>query len=219
MAVLRPLKIVIVNYPENLVEWLETENNPENPDMGRRKIPFSREIYIEREDFMENPPKKFFRLQPGGEVRLKSAYIIKCEQALKNEKGEITELQCTYDPDSKSGGPASGRKVKGTSHWVSAAHALKAEVNLYEHLFLAEDPDAEMDDADMKDLLNKDSLQTIISARIEPGVTEMKGRHCQFLRQGYFYLESQADSAGDLVFNRIVSLKDSWSKAQKSVSK
>jgi glutaminyl-tRNA synthetase len=219
MAVLKPLKIVIVNYPENLVEWLETENNPENPDMGRRKIPFSREIYIEQEDFMENPPKKFFRLRPGGEVRLKSAYIIKCEQVLKNEKGEITELQCTYDPDSKSGGPASGRKVKGTSHWVAAAHALKAEVKLYEHLFLAEDPDAELDNADVKDLINKDSLQTITSARIEPGVTEMKGRHCQFLRQGYFYLESRADSAEGLIFNRIVSLKDSWSKAQKSVSK
>ncbi|MDR1615542.1 MAG: glutamine--tRNA ligase/YqeY domain fusion protein [Syntrophomonadaceae bacterium] len=219
MAVLRPLKIVITNYPENSVEWLATENNPENPDMGYRQVPFAREIYIEQEDFMENPPKKFFRLRPDGEVRLKSAYIIKCEQVIKNEKGEVTELRCTYDPDSKSGGPASGRKVKGTSHWVSAAHALDAEVRLYEHLFLAEEPDTELENGgDVKDLINKEALRVIASAKIEPGVAEMKSRRCQFLRQGYFYLEPRGEGTAELVFNRIVSLKDSWSKARKNAN-
>ena len=143
MAVLRPLKIVIDNYPADQVEWLEAENNPENQDMGTRKIPFSRELYIEQEDFMENPPKKFFRLTPGGEVRLKNAYIIKCEQVIKDEQGAIIELHCTYDPESKSGGATSGRKIKGTLHWVSAEHAIQAEVRLYENLFLTENTDDE----------------------------------------------------------------------------
>lgn len=216
MAVLRPLKIIIDNYPEDQVEWLEAENNPENPDMGTRKIPFSRELYIEQEDFMENPPKKFFRLTPGGEVRLKSAYIIKCEQVVKDEQGAIIELHCSYDPDSKSGGATSGRKIKGTSHWVSAAHAIPAEVRLYEHLFLTENPDDEENGNDYKSKLNPDSLEILRDCRVEPGLAEAVGSNrYQFLRQGYFCFD--LDSSKDkLVFNRIVSLRDSWAKMQKA---
>jgi len=216
MAVLRPLKVIIDNYPTDQVEWLEAENNPENPDMGTRKIPFTREIYIEQEDFMEDPPKKFFRLTPGGEVRLKSAYIIKCEQVVKNEQGEIVELHCSYDPDSKSGGATSGRKIKGTSHWVSAAHAIPAEVRLYEHLFLTENPDDDTDGSDYKSKLNSDSLQVLSNCMLEPGLEEasIKNRY-QFLRQGYFCLDLDSNP-GKLVFNRIVSLRDSWAKAQKA---
>jgi glutaminyl-tRNA synthetase len=216
MAVLRPLKVIIDNYPVDQVEWLEAENNPENPDMGTRKIPFTREIYIEQEDFMEDPPKKFFRLTPGGEVRLKSAYIIKCEQVVKNEQGVIVELRCSYDPDSKSGGATSGRKIKGTSHWVSAAHAIPAEVRLYEHLFLTEDPDDETDGSDYKTKLNPDSLKLLSDCILEPGLAKasIENRY-QFLRQGYFCLDNDSSSE-KLVFNRIVSLRDSWAKAQKS---
>ncbi|HPT70329.1 MAG TPA: glutamine--tRNA ligase/YqeY domain fusion protein [Syntrophomonas sp.] len=216
MAVLRPLKVIIDNYPEGQVEWLEAENNPENPEMGTRKIPFAREIYIEQEDFMEDPPKKFFRLTPGGEVRLKSAYIIKCEQVVKNEQDEIVELHCSYDPDSKSGGATSGRKIKGTSHWVSAAHAIPAEVRLYEHLFLTENPDDDTDGSDYKSKLNPDSLQILSNCMLEPGLEEasIKNRY-QFLRQGYFCQDLDS-SPGKLVFNRIVSLRDSWAKAQKA---
>ena len=216
MAVLRPLKVIIDNYPEDQVEWLEAENNPENPDMGTRKIPFTREIYIEQEDFMEDPPKKFFRLTPGGEVRLKSAYIIKCEQVVKDEQGEIVELHCSYDPDSKSGGATSGRKIKGTSHWVSASHAIPAEVRLYEHLFLTEDPDDETDGSDYKSKLNPDSLQVLNNCMVEPGLKEASiNNRYQFLRQGYFCLDNDS-KPGKLVFNRIVSLRDSWAKAQKA---
>ncbi|CFX00619.1 Glutamine-tRNA ligase, bacterial [Syntrophomonas zehnderi OL-4] len=216
MAVLRPLKVIIDNYPADQVEWLETENNPENPAMGKRLIPFSRELYIEQEDFMEDPPKKFFRLRPGGEIRLKSAYIIKCEEVIKNAQGDIIELHCSYDPDSKSGGATSGRKVKGTSHWVSAAHAISAEVRLYEHLFLTENPDDEEDGNDFKTKLNPNSLQVLTNCQVEPGLAEALARNrYQFLRQGYFCLD--VDSRPDrLVFNRIVSLRDSWAKAQKS---
>lgn len=216
MAVLRPLKVVIDNYPPDQVEWLEAENNPENPDMGTRQIPFSREIYIEQEDFKENPPKKFFRLTPGGEVRLKSAYIIKCEQVVKDEQGNIIELHCSYDPDSKSGGATSSRKVKGTSHWVSAAHAIPAEVRLYEHLFLTENPDDDSDGSDYKSKLNPDSLQILGNCMVEPGLAEasVKNRY-QFLRQGYFCLDPDSNPE-KLVFNRIVSLRDSWAKAQKA---
>jgi glutaminyl-tRNA synthetase len=214
MAVLRPLKIVIENYPEGQVEELEAENNPENPDMGGRKLPFSRVVYIEQDDFMEEPPKKFFRLAPGQEVRLKHAYIIKCEQVIKDEKtGAIIELRCTYDPDTRSGGPASGRKVKGTLHWVSAEHAIKAEVRLYDQLFKVADPD---EGDDYKDNLNPNSLEILQDCMLEPSLaTSATGGRYQFMRQGYFY--SDPKSAGStLVFNRIVGLRDSWAKIQKS---
>jgi glutaminyl-tRNA synthetase len=216
MAVLRPLKVIIDNYPEGQVEWLEAENNPENPEMGFRKIPFAREIYIEQEDFMENPPKKFFRLTPGGEIRLKSAYIIKCEEVVKDANGEIIELHCSYDPESKSGGATSGRKIKGTSHWVSVAHAIPAEVRLYEHLFLTENPDDEEDGKDYKSKLNPNSLEVLSDCRVEPGLAEAAASNrYQFLRQGYFCPDPDSSSE-KLVFNRVVSLRDSWAKAQKS---
>ncbi|WP_276620119.1 glutamine--tRNA ligase/YqeY domain fusion protein [Syntrophomonas wolfei] len=217
MAVLRPLRVIIDNYPAEQVEWLETENNQENPAMGSRKIPFSREIYIEQEDFMEDPPKKFFRLRPGGEIRLKSAYIIKCEEVIKDEKtGEIVELHCSYDPDSRSGGPNSGRKVKGTSHWVSAAHAVPAEVRLYEQLFEHENPDEI--EGDYKEQLNPDSLLRLSSCMLEPSIREAaSGSRFQFLRQGYFYIDPVDSKEGRLFINRIVSLRDSWAKAQKKM--
>ncbi len=216
MAVLRPLRVIIDNYPEGQEEWLEAENNPENPAMGSRQIPFSREIFIEQEDFMENPPKKFFRLSPGGEIRLKSAYIIKCEQVVKNEQGEIIELHCSYDPESRSGGANSGRKIKGTSHWVSAAHAVPATIRLYEKLFVNENPDNEESGADYKSQLNPNSLEVLIECQLEPSLREAKpGSRYQFLRQGYFYLDPVDSNNGQLFFNRIVSLRDSWAKIQK----
>lgn len=209
MAVLRPLKVVITNYPENTVEELEAENNPENPDMGKRSIPFSRVIYIEQEDFMENPPKKFFRLAPGQEVRLKHAYIIKCEQVIKDEiSGEIKEVHCTYDPDTKSGGIASGRKVKGTLHWVCADRAVDAEVHLYDYLF--------KDDADAEEgaLFNPDSLEILTACKVEPGLLDtVAGTRYQFLRQGYFCTDLDS-TRSKLIFNRIVGLRDSWAKNQ-----
>jgi len=212
MVVLRPLKIVIDNYPAGQSEELEAENNPENPAMGSRKIPFSREIYIEQEDFMEDPPKKFFRLAPGQEVRLKHAYIIKCEQVIKDEQtGEIVELHCTYDPETKSGEAASGRKVKGTLHWVSAAEAVKGQVRLYEQLFSKDNPE---EGDDYKANLNPDSLEVLTGCLLEPSLNgAAAGSRYQFLRQGYFYLER--NTSGVPVFNRIVSLRDSWAKMQK----
>jgi len=212
MAVLQPLKVIITNYPEGQVEWLESDNNPENPEMGIRKIPFTKEIYIEREDFMEDPPKKFFRLKPGGEIRLKSAYIIKCDEVVKNAAGEVVELHCSYDPESKSGGATAGRKVKGTSHWVSASHAVEAEVRLYSHLFVTENPDDEEEGSDYKAKLNPDSLKLLTGCKVEPELAKaMLGDRFQFLRQGYFNID--LDSKPEkLVFNRIVSLRDSWAK-------
>lgn len=214
MTVLQPLKIILENYPEGQVEWLETENNPENETAGKRKMPFSRELYIEREDFMEDPPKKFFRLRPGGEMRLKSAYIIKCEQVIKNDAGEITELICSYDPDSRSGGPASGRKVKGTAHWVSAAHALDVEVRLYDNLFNSENPDEE---ESYERVLNPDSLKILTEAKAEPALAELPAASkYQFLRQGYFCQDSKLSRPEKMVFNRIVSLRDTWAKVSKA---
>lgn len=214
MAVLQPLKVIIDNYPEGRVEWLEAENNPEDPNAGSRKIPFSREIFIEQEDFMENPPKKFFRLVPGGEIRLKSAYIIKCEQVVKNENGEIIELHCTYDPESKSGGATAGRKVKGTSHWVSAQNALPAEIRLYDHLFMEENPE-EDEGSNFTSKLNPGSLEIIPCARLEPTLAGAEaGSRYQFMRQGYFCVDPDS-TPEKLVFNRIVSLKDSWARMQK----
>ena len=212
MAVLRPLKIVIDNYPEDQVEWFDVEINPENPDMGTRKVPFCREIYIEQDDFMEVPPRKYFRLYPGNEVRLKNAYYITCKEIVKDADGNITELHCTYDPDSSGGSSPDGRRVKGTLHWVSARHALDAEVRLYDHLFTVPDPGA-VDDMDS--IINPDSLIVLKNCKLEPNLSDTKpGDHYQFFRLGYFCTDR--DSApGKLIFNRTVGLKDSWSKEMK----
>lgn len=209
MAVLRPLKVVLTNYPEDKTEELLAENHPTRG--GKRYVPFSRELYIEREDFMEEPPKKFFRLRPGGEVRLKHAYIIKCEEVVKDENGEITELRCSYDPESKSGGSAANRKVKGTLHWVSAKDAVDAEVRLYDYLLKA---DAEEEAADFIASLNPQSLEVIEGAKVEPSLARTaEGTHYQFLRTGYFVVDK--DTQPDrLVFNRVVGLKDSWGKVK-----
>lgn len=209
MAVLDPIKVVITNYPEGASEILTTENNPEDPEGGTRTMPFSREIYIEKDDFMENPPKKYFRLAPGQMVRLKSAYIIRCDDVIKDENGEITEIQCSYIENSKSGQDTSGISVKGTIHWVSIADALKAEVRLYDRLFKVEDPSSE--EGNFKDYINSDSLQ-VITAYVEPSLKEASlGTNYQFLRKGYFCLDK--DSSEDkLVFNRTVGLKDTWAK-------
>lgn len=217
MAVLRPLKITLANYPAGQVEWLTLENNPENPASGVRQVPFSREIYIEQEDFMENPPKKFHRLSPGGEIRLKGAYIIKCEDVVKDPvTGEVVELICTYDRDTKSGGVSSGRKVKGTSHWVSASHALGATVKLYDTLFLCENPEDVTEGADFTTNINPHSLVTLTHARVEPFAGQLSpGERVQFLRQGYFVIATEQETDGSLVFNRIVGLKDAWAKVQK----
>ncbi len=216
MAVLQPLRIVIENYPEGQMEWLEIENNPETPESGTRMIPFARELYIEQDDFLEDPPRKFFRLAPGREVRLKGAYIIKCEEVIKNdETGEIIELRCTYDPDTKSGGPAAGRKVKGTLHWVSAGHAVPTEVRLYDHLFVPENPDNDDDGRDFTQKLNPDSLRVISNCMLEPGLeNSLPGERFQFLRQGYFAVDPDT-RPGAMVFNRIVPLRDTWAKIQK----
>ena len=217
MAVLRPLKVVITNYPEGQVEQLETENNPEQPQMGNRIIPFSREIYIEQDDFMEIPIKKFFRLAPGQEVRLKNAYFIKCEEVIKDqETGEVIELRCTYDPETKSGSGTSTRKVKGTLHWVSAPQAIKAEVRLYDYL-LSEEEDTEEGEKDFKKDINSNSLERLTSCMIEPSLLQATAdQRYQFLRQGYFCLDVKDSTAELLVFNRVVGLRDSWAKAQKA---
>ncbi|KXG74898.1 glutamine--tRNA ligase/YqeY domain fusion protein [Thermotalea metallivorans] len=216
MAVLRPLKVVITNYPEGQVEMLEAENNAENPEMGTRLLPFSRVIYIEQDDFMENPPKKFFRLSPGQEVRLKHAYFIRCEEVIKDEKsGEIIELHCTYDPETKSGTGFAGRKVKGTLHWVSVEHAVKAQVRLYDHLILEKDEDDQDGNADFKAKLNPNSLETLTECYIEPSVSHAEpGTRYQFLRHGYFNVDPVHSTKDALVFNRIVTLKSSWEKVK-----
>ena len=211
-AVLSPVKLIITNYPENKVEYLETENNPEDPEAGTHQIPFTRELYIERDDFMENPPKKFFRLAPDQEVRLKSAYIIKCTGIKKDSDGNVEEIYCEYDPDTRSGMPGSMRKVKGTLHWVSAEYSSTAEVRLYDRLFNVENP-AEEKDVDFRELLNPDSLKIVDNCRIEPYLAEnaKPGNRYQFQRTGYFCVDPDSTD-GHLVFNRTVSLKDSWEK-------
>ena len=211
-AVLNPVKLIITNYPENKVEYLETENNPEDPETGTHQIPFTRELYIERDDFMENPPKKFFRLAPDQEVRLKSAYIIKCTGIKKDSDGNVEEIYCEYDPDTRSGMPGSMRKVKGTLHWVSAEYSSTAEVRLYDRLFNVENP-AEDKDVDFRELLNPDSLKIVDNCRIEPYLAEnaKPGNRYQFQRTGYFCVDPDSTD-GHLVFNRTVSLKDSWEK-------
>jgi glutaminyl-tRNA synthetase len=218
MAVLRPLRVVIDNYPEDRVEEVEAVNNPEDPSMGTRKVPFSRVLYVEQEDFREDPPKQFFRLAPGREVRLRYAYIIKCVGVVKEPvTGEVTELHCTFDPDTKSGSAQSGRRVKGTIHWVSAAHSLEAEVRLYNHLFVKPDPDDVEEGADWKSNLNENSLETLTPCRVEPSLAgAAPGNRYQFERQGYFCVDS---SEGRLVFNRTVPLRDSWAKIEKAQKK
>jgi glutaminyl-tRNA synthetase len=213
-AVVDPVKLVLTNYPEDKVEWMETTNNPEDESQGSRKVPFSHELYIERNDFMENPPKKFFRLGPGREVRLKSGYIIKCEDYKKNDKGEIEEIYCTYDPETRSGMPQSNRKVKGTLHWVSVAHSIQAEVRQYDRLFMDEDP-AGHKDKDFKEFLNPDSLKVLTNCRVEPSLADAKELDFfQFQRLGYFCVDPDS-TKGHLVFNRTVALRDTWAKMNK----
>lgn len=211
-AVLNPVKLIITNYPEGKVEYLDIENNPEDPAAGTHQIPFTRELYIERDDFMENPPKKFFRLAPDQEVRLKAAYIIKCTGVKKDADGNIEEIYCEYDPETRSGMPGSMRKVKGTLHWVSAEYSKTAEVRLYDRLFNVENPSEEKD-VDFRELLNPDSLKVINDCRIEPYLAEnaKPGDRFQFQRTGYFCVDPDSTD-GHLVFNRTVSLKDSWEK-------
>lgn len=216
MAVINPLKVVITNYPEGKVETVTMENNPEAPESGVHEMPFSREIYIERDDFMENPPKKFFRLAPGSEVRLKGAYIIKCDEVVKDAEGNITELHCSYDPETRSGLPGASRKVKGTLHWVSAPHAVDAEVRLYDRLFDVENPAAEPD-RDFREMLNPESLKVVQGAKLEPFILKNseKGAKFQFQRVGYFTPDYDYTPEHP-VFNRTIALKDTWEKVQKN---
>ena len=218
MAVLRPLKVVITNYPEGKTEELDAINNPEDPAMGTRKVPFSRELYIERDDFREDPPPKFFRLTPGKEVRLRYAYFVKCTEAVKDSKtGEVAEVRCTYDPATRGGDAPDGRKVKATLHWVSAAHAVDAEVRLYDLLFTKRDPEDVPEGADFRANLNPGSLEILPSCKLEPSLKNVvPGSRYQFERLGYFCLDPVASGEGKKVFNRIVSLKDAWAKADTS---
>ena len=211
MGVLNPLKVVIDNYPEDQSEELEAINNPEDPSAGSRQVPFSRELYIERDDFMEDPPRKFFRLAPGREVRLRYAYFITCNEVVKDDSGEIVELRCTYDPATRGGDAPDGRKVKATLHWVSAAHALEAEVRLYDRLFSVPEPGKERD---LLADINPNSLQVLPSCRLEPSLTDASpGAVYQFERLGYFCVDPDS-SAGKPVFNRTVTLRDTWARMQ-----
>ena len=210
MAVLHPLKLVLTNVPEGQVEQLEAPNHPQKPETGSRSLPFCRELYIEREDFMEDPPKKFFRLGPGREVRLRNAYIIRCDEVIKDEAGEVVELRCSVDPDTLGKNPADGRKVKGIIHWVSAQHSIAAEVNLYDRLFAVENPDA---GGDYRDNLNPASLVRIQGCRLEPSLAAAEaGQAYQFERLGYFCLDARDSASGIPVFNRTVTLRDTWAK-------
>ena len=221
MAVLNPLKVVITNYPEGGEEQLEAENNPEDPTAGTRRIPFSRILYVEKDDFREQAPRKWFRLAPGREVRLKHAYYITCNDVIKDAKtGEVVELHCTYDPQTRGGWSQDGRKVKGTLHWVSAAHAAEVEVRLYEHLFEKENPDDVAEGGDFKDAINANSMQILPHCKVEPGLADAKpGDRYQFLRLGYFCADTRHSAAGKPVFNRTVTLRDTWAKIEKSQQK
>ncbi|MCF6343000.1 MAG: glutamine--tRNA ligase/YqeY domain fusion protein [Bacteroidales bacterium] len=213
-AVLDPVKVIITNFPEGEVEQMELVNNPEDPDAGSRRVPFSREIYIERDDFMEDPPKKFFRMGPGREVRLKGAYIVKCEDFEKDENGRLTEIHCSYDPTSKSGGTGASRKVKGTLHWVSVQHAINAEVRLYDRLFSDEDPNGH-NDKDFKDFINPESLKTLTNCKLEPSLkSAVPEDKFQFQRLGYFCVDKDSTPT-QLVINRTVPLRDPWAKKSK----
>lgn len=215
-GVLDPLKVVITNYPEGQSEVLDAKNHPQNPEAGTRKVPFSRELYIERSDFMENAPKKFFRLSEGREVRLRYAYLVTCTEVIKDEAGEVIELRCTYDPESRGGQAPDGRKVKGTIHWVSAEHAVPAEVRLYDRLFTVEFPDADKEKS-FKEFLNPESLQVLSNCMVEPGLVHAgSDDRYQFERQGYFCIDAKDSAPEKLVFNRIVTLRDSWAKLNKA---
>jgi glutaminyl-tRNA synthetase len=213
MAVLNPLKIVLTNYPADRTELLPAANHPDRPDLGERQLPFGRELWIEQDDFMEVAPKKFFRLQPGGEVRLRYGYIIKCVDLQKDASGRVTEVHCTYDPETRSGMSGAERKVKGTIHWVSAAHAVRAEVRLYDRLFGVARPDGQ--EADFKTFLNPESLRVEQEARLEPSLADAApGTVLQFERLGYFVADRVDHRAGQPVFNRVVTLRDSWAKLE-----
>ena len=217
MAVLHPLRVVIDNYPEGQVEEMEAVNNPEDPEAGTRKVPFSRVLYIEQDDFREDPPSKFYRLAPGSEVRLRYAYCIRCVDVIKDEQtGEVVELRCTYDPETQGGSAPDGRKVKATLHWVSAEHSLEAEIRLYDYLFLDEASDDNEESDDFKSSLNPNSLETLKSCRVEPSLANAApGSRYQFERQGYFCVDSVDSTEDALVFNRTVSLRDTWAKVQR----
>ena len=216
MAVLRPLRVVITNYPEDQVEEVEAINNPEDESMGTRRLPFSRVLYVEQEDFREDPPRKWFRLAPGREVRLKHAYYITCQDVIKDKDGNVVELHCTYDPESRGGSTPDKRKVRGTLHWVSAAHALDATVRLYEHLFAKPDPSDVEEGGDFKDNLNLESLEILDSCKVEPSLAGREpGSRYQFLRLGYFCIDPDS-SGGKLVFNRTLTLRDTWAKIEKA---
>ena len=217
MAVLRPLKVVITNYPEGKTEWLDAVNNPEDASAGARQVPFSRSLYIERDDFMENPPRRFYRLAPGREVRLRYGYFIRCEEVVKDADGNIAELRCSYDPQTRGGSSPDGRKVRATLHWVSAAHALDAELRLYDHLFTRWNPDEDADGADWLSFLNPESLVVIDDAKLEPSLKDAApGSRFQFERQGYFCVDTEDSTPDRLVFNRTATLRDSWARAQRS---
>ncbi|GAJ14765.1 unnamed protein product, partial [marine sediment metagenome] len=220
MAVLRPLKVIIDNYPEGKVEEVEAENNPEDPAAGTRLLSFSRVLYIEQEDFREDPPKKYFRLSPGREVRLKHAYYITCTRVVKDEStGEILEVHCTYDPETRGGWSEDGRKVRGTLHWVSAEHALDGEVRLYDLLFTKENPGEEEEGGDFKDNLNPNSLEVLEGVKLESSLRgAVPGDRYQFLRQGYFCVDPDSKE-NRVVFDRTVTLRDSWAKIEKSLRK
>lgn len=217
MAVLRPLKVIIQNYPEGQVEHLEAVNNPEDASMGTRQVPFSRELYIEQDDFQEDPPRKFFRLAPGREVRLRYGYIIKCTDFVKDDDGTITELHCTYDPETRSGMPKANRKVKGTLHWVSAAHAVRCQVRVFDHLFQVIDPDEVPKGSNWLDNLNPKSLEVLDECYVEPSLARAQpGAHYQFERLGYFVVDSADSRPGEPIFNRSVPLRDSWARIQRA---
>jgi glutaminyl-tRNA synthetase len=216
MAVLHPLKVIIDNYPEDKVEELDCVNNPEDPSMGTRKVPFSRVLYIEQDDFREEPPKKYFRLAPGREVRLRYAYFIKCVNVIKDEKGKVVELHCTYDPETQGGDAPDGRKVKATLHWVSANHALDAEVRLYDRLFTKANSNEAEEGKDFTSNVNPKSLEILSSCWVEPGLRDAKpGDRYQFERLGYFCVDPDSSDKA-LVFNRTVSLRDTWAKIEKT---
>jgi glutaminyl-tRNA synthetase len=213
MAVQRPLRVVLTNYPEGEVEELEAANHPQRPELGTRKVPFSRELYIEADDFMEDAPKKFFRLAPGREVRLRYAYFITCDEVVKDTAGRVVELRCTYDPATRGGNAPDGRKVKGTIHWVSAPQAFSAEVRLYDHLFATEYPDDAPEGKTFLDNINSNSLQIIRDAKLEPSLAGAQpGTYFQFERLGYFFVDPVASKPGRPVFNRTATLRDTWAK-------
>ena len=220
MGVLNTLKVIIDNYPEDQIEYLDAVNNPEDESMGKRKLPFSKIIFIDKDDFRENPPKKFYRLAPGQEVRLRYAYIIKCESFSEDPKtGEISELHCTYDPETKSGTGKSNKKVKGTIHWVSAEQAIDAEVRLYDRLFSSEDPTGDRE-KDFKEFINPDSLKILKKCKVEPSVKSFTtDERFQLERIGYFCLDKFDSKEDALVLNRIVSLRDTWAKIEKAQQK